>query len=265
MIGAGVITCNREKFFRNCISSIPKVDFLMVVNDGMQYQKDSYPLTPHLIIQHQKNQGVAKSKNEIIKILMERSCEHIFLIEDDVTIQSADVFNHYIETACKTGIYHLNFAFHGDGNRDNNGIPVSRKILFENGKEVLSLNKNILGAFSYFHRSIIEKFGLIDEKYMNGLEHVDHTYQIIKGGYHPPFWWFADAPKSYDYILDQDDDHSKSIIRKKRLLWKYRQYKNIRHFKKKNLTIPFEIPDTREDAVLAIVEEIKNNYGGSCL
>jgi GT2 family glycosyltransferase len=263
MIGVGVITCNRQSLFEVCINSIPKVDYLVVVNDGKSYENEIYTSKPDLIIEHKKNKGIASSKNQIIKVLIEKQCEHIFLVEDDIAIIRANVFNHYIKAAEKSGIYHLNFAFHGDGNCDMAGRPISRKIIYSNGIEILTLNKNLLGAFSYYHNSIIEKFGLMDERYRNGLEHVDHTYQIIKSGFHPPFWWFADAPKSYEFIQDQDVDHSKSIIRKNRVRWKFRMLYNIRRFKKKNGVSPFEILDSSEDFVLAELHRIQNEFSGS--
>ena len=262
-IGVGAITCNRESFFEKCIKSIPGVDFLVVVNDGKPYSNSIYPSFIDKIIQHKKNLGVAKSKNDALKILLENSCEHIFLIEDDVTIKNIDIFNHYIQTARRSGIYHLNFAVHGNGNRDSYSNPVSRKIFCEKGTPILSLNKNLIGAFSYYHRKILEKFGLLDEKYFNAWEHVDHTYQIIKGGFHPPFWWFADAPQSYDYISDQDIDLSKSVIRRNKIRWKYSFYINTRYFKKKNGYTPFQIPDPSEDLVLTELEKIKNKYSNN--
>ena len=260
MIGVGIVTCDRESFFKNCINSIPKVDYLVIVNDGKPYNKEIYGSKPNVIIQHKRNKGIAKSKNEVIKSLYEKSCEHIFLVEDDICIQWDEVFNHYIQTAQKTGIYHLNFAFHGDGNKDKLGKPISRKLLYENGIELLSLNKNLLGAFSYYHRSLIEKFGLMDEKYKNGLEHVDHTYQIIKSGFHPPFWWFADAPESLKYIHDQDVDHSQSVIRKDRFLWRYRMFLNKRRFKNKNGLSVSDIPDSSENIVVNDLRRIKSSY-----
>jgi GT2 family glycosyltransferase len=262
MIGVGIITCNRKSLFEVCINSIPKVDYLVIVNDGKPYEKEIYTSKPDLIIEHKVNKGIASSKNQVIKILVEKHCEHIFLVEDDISIKREDVFNHYIKTAEDSGIYHLNFAFHGDGNRDEDGTPISRKLIYGDGIEKLSLNKNLLGAFSYYHKSIFDKFGLIDERYKNGLEHVDHTYQIIKSGFHPPFWWFADAPESYKYIQDQDIDHSKSVIRKNRILWRLRMFQNKKLFKNNHGLSVSDIPDSSEEIVLNELRRIQNLYSG---
>ena len=259
-IGVAIITCNRLHFFQKCISSFPKPDKTIIINDGAKIDLSFFPSHVDEIVQHKKNLGIAKSKNEGIIYLLNNGCEHIFLSEDDIAIKREDVFDHYIYTAQSTGIFHLNFAFHGNGNLDNEGHPVSRKILFKDGIENLSLNKNLVGAFTYYHKTILEKFGLIDERYMNGLEHVDHTLQIIKNGYHPPFWWFADAPRSYDYILDQDLTLSESIIRRKKFIWKYRMFNNLRYFKKKNGISPFLIPDSDEEQVMKELDLIQDKY-----
>ena len=49
-IGLGIITCNREKFYTKCYSSIPqnKIDSLITVNDGKQYDKP--PPAGHIFI-----------------------------------------------------------------------------------------------------------------------------------------------------------------------------------------------------------------------
>lgn len=262
MIGVGIITCNREKFFKNCINSIPAVDYLVVINDGKQYASDMYTLKPNVVLEHKHNLGVGKSKNEALRILLKKQCDHIFLIEDDIIIKNPSVFEQYIKTADKTGLYHLNFAFHGDGNRDENNNPVPRKNVIANGEKYITLSKNLLGAFTYYHRVLLDKFGLFDERFYNAWEHVDHTYQIIKAGLHSPFWWFADIPKSYDYILDQDDYHFKSEIRKRKLMWKFRLRRNTMIFKRKNGYSPSEIPDTSEEIVLAQLDKIRDQYSG---
>jgi len=53
----------------------------------------------------------------------------------------------------------------------------------------------------------------MDEQFYNALEHVDHTYQIIKAGYHPPFRWFADVQGSENCLKDIVPDHQQSKIR----------------------------------------------------
>lgn len=260
-VGIAIITCNRVDLFKQCIMSIPKPDKMIIINDGDEISDSILPTHTDEFIQHKKNKGVGKSKNEGIKYLLQNGCNHIFLCEDDVMVVNPNVYDRYIEVAFKTGILHLNFAYHGNGNKDRKGKPIARKIIFdESNAALLSLNKNLLGAFSYYHRSVIEKIGLIDERYFNAWEHVDHTFQIIKAKMHPPFWWFADIANSTDYIKDLDIDHSKSIIRKKGFLWKLNMLRNTKKFKDKNVLAPHHIPDTAENIVDQELINIKNRF-----
>ena len=87
-IGVGVVTCNRREFFQDCINSIPKneVDTLIVVNDGSQYQGANIPSHVSEYIQNKQNLGVGESKNIIMRKLIQDGCDHIFLVEDDMSI-----------------------------------------------------------------------------------------------------------------------------------------------------------------------------------
>jgi len=202
MIGVGIITCNREQFFKKCLSSIPKCDKLVVVNDGKPY-KDYGVET----IQHKKNKGVAVTKNDALKKL--KDCDYIFLIEDDIEIIRDDVFEKYIEAYQETGIEHFNFGFHGELNKQN-GKP-SAIIKPINGYKIL-LNKHLTGALSFFTKKCIDKVGYFDERFYNTVEHVDHTYRISQAGLTTPFWNFADILNSFDCIKEQAGTEE-SVIR----------------------------------------------------
>lgn len=54
--------------------------------------------------------GVGHCKNEAFKYLLDKKCEHIFLIEDDTVIKNADVFKKYINTAKAFNIGHLTYG-----------------------------------------------------------------------------------------------------------------------------------------------------------
>ena len=109
-IGIGLITCDRLDFFKKSFSSLQKVidnsenyEFI-VINDG----KDETHTVPTNYIKTNGKEGVAKAKNYALRFLMEKECEHIFLMEDDIEIIDADVFNFYINASYKTGIKHFN-------------------------------------------------------------------------------------------------------------------------------------------------------------
>ena len=116
-IGVGVVTYKRPKFFKKCIDSIPNVDTIAVVNDGYTYDLSLYPSDIKELIHHTKNKGVGISKNELLRYLIQDGCQHIFLVEDDMLITNPKVFEEYIKLAAATGIWHLNFGYHGPANK----------------------------------------------------------------------------------------------------------------------------------------------------
>lgn len=257
-IGLGIITCNRESFFLECFNSAPDADEVIIINDGKPYE--NFKPNPSVqLIQHTKNKGVGKSKNEALRFLMNKGCEHLFLMEDDIKIINKNIMNIYIETARKTGLSHLNFAYHGPENKNADGLPNPRTFADCSNGITISLNKHIFGAFSYYNRKIIEKVGYMDERYINALEHVEHTWRIIKAGGHPPFWWFADVADSYNYIEDVDPARAGSVIRKNKLYFKFIVRYNNFLFKKKYGISVMEIPDCSEEEMRKSLEQIQNN------
>lgn len=120
-----MITCNSENKLLQTAHLIPKVDEFVIVNDGLPYNPQSYP-THAKIIQHDKNYSVAKSKNDALKYLLGKGCNHIFLIEDDVLIKSENVFEKYIYASEISGIKHFNYALQGPNNRKQ-----KRELLFK--------------------------------------------------------------------------------------------------------------------------------------
>ena len=209
-IGIGIITCNRNNFLKKCISSIKKEWYneLIVINDGKIPLQD----TNINIINNKTNLGVGKTKNKALKYLLDNSCEHIFLVEDDVVFKD-NIFLKYIEASKKTKVNHFNYCLHGHDNKINGTKPNPRKIFDIRGVKV-ALYFNVYGACSYYHNSVLKDIGLIDEVYYNAMEHVDHTMEAINKGYPPPFRWFIDIENSNLYMQDQDENHGQSTIRK---------------------------------------------------
>jgi len=229
-IGVAIITCDRyvSGFLEPCVESwinkgtkSPSRAFI-IINDGTErVDLHTYHSSIGNVIQGttiftpKPYSGVAVAKNTALKKLIELDCEHLFLIEDDVKalVDPQYIFEQYIETSKSTGIKHLNFGCHGDHNKLPNGDFLIRHSI-KIHDAIIDLYPNLLGAFSYYHKSVIDDIGYMDETYYNAMEHVDHTYQAIKRGYHPPFRWFADVHKSHFLIGDIVPDHHGSVIRK---------------------------------------------------
>jgi glycosyltransferase involved in cell wall biosynthesis len=241
-IGVGIVTYKRQEYFKNCYASIDHnlIDELVVVNDGTPYNLDfSVPL-----IQHDVNMGVGKSKNDALKHLLDKGCDHLFLIEDDIMVQDASVFQKYIQTAKTTGIHHLNYSQHGLMNKHPGTDAPNSRIRIEYSSDVaIDLYPHCVGAFSYYSKKCLDQVGLLDDAFHNAFDHVEHTYRIIQANMHPQFWWFADVANSNKYLKDVPWSVATSTISSRP------DHNNLMHaalksFKLKHGTSPIDIPQT---------------------
>ena len=96
----------------------------------------------------------------------------------------------------------------------------------------------------------------MDERFRNALEHVDHTYQIIKSGFHPPLRWFADILDSNRCFIDQDKFSRNSLIQNE-TGWKTRVYYNSFVFLFKNGYLPNHLPEVDEVTLMKYLENVK--------
>lgn len=257
-IGLGLVTCNRENFFNKALASIPVPDELIVINDGKPYGHKCK--VDGTFIQHKKNKGVGYSKNEALRYLLDKGCDYIFLMEDDIIIKSVNIYEQYIKASDVTGLKHMNFAYHGPYNKSELGDPNPRKIISYSSEVNIALHAHLAGAFSFYTRDLLLEIGLMDRFYINAYEHLDHTLKIINKGYNPPFRWFPDIAESYQYITDQDPFLQNSIIRKNRFLFRFRyRYYRIYFWKRWGVSVE-NIPDTDEYKVISIMNQIKEKY-----
>jgi len=259
-IGIGIITCNRVHFFRELINSIPNVDKIVVVNDGRDYENKDYPSKITEVIQHKKNMGIAKTKNDALKYLLDQGCKHIFLLEDDIAIRDQSIIEKYIRAAKVSGILHFNYAYHGKWNKNSLGEPIYKSLRDYGDNVKIAFHSDFTGALSYFQDFVLHKVGLMDEIYSNVLEHVDHTYQIAKQGFHPPFRWFADIPESFNSIVELDPMLTQSVNAQKILSIKLRAKIFGAYFRLKNGYRPYGVPQATESEFLKSLDEIKIKY-----
>lgn len=260
-VGIGVVTCNRMGFFRECIAAIPDVDVIVVANDGESYPSTVYPSRIKEVLQHRRNRGVGRSKNHALRTLIKEGCTHLFLCEDDMRVVNPDLCKEYIHAAEGSGILHFNFAYHGPENRSPQGeiIPPRKLVLY--GDDVsIALHQNVLGAFQYFRIDVLLACGLFDPVYKNMWEHIDHTYRIIRKGFHPPFWWFADLADSSHYIEDMDPKHTSSASKRDRRSHAFFMDLFDRYFSFKHGYRAGMVPDVSEVEVDRSLAEIKRKY-----
>ena len=270
-IGLGIVTCDRPDFLSKCIESIDleQINVKAIVNDGkMPVQHNLFH-----IMHNEKNLGVGKSKNKLLKYLYEQGCDYIFLLEDDMLILDNSVFEKYIEAHKASRIHHFNygpgspfnrkqkiknFDLHNRHELDQHSEPKPKKII-DYGKGVkISLFEHTVAMFSFFTREVLEKVGFIDEEYYNAWEHVDHTYRIIKAGYHPPFWHFADIFDSHKYLSEAPEAIDKSSIANDNEQWKKNVYGGIEIYKRNHGHAPNQPPYSTDQDVIDTLRKIKN-------
>ena len=257
-IGLGIITYNRPDYFERIIKNVPLdvLDEIVVVNDGTPYEGN----IPAHLIQHTTNKGVGVSKNDALRYLQAKNCDHFFLMEDDILINDKNVFHKYIETSKHTGIQHLNFSQHGLMNKfPRTEIPAPRVVIdFPNNIQI-ALYPHCVGAFSYYSKTCIDSVGLLDEDFYNAWEHVEHTYRIINNGLHPDFWWFADIANSNSYLSDIPWTAATSTISSKSNHSAVVAKANV-VFMKKHATLPTLIPVSPVNKVKQSLKDIYNKW-----
>jgi GT2 family glycosyltransferase len=282
-IGVGIITCNRPHYLKGLLDSISHecgIDELIIVNDGKPLSDDvasigeEYDFSHVAWLQNEVNQGVGKSKNKALKFLYEKGCNFIFLIEDDMVILDSSVFKQYIEASKISGIQHFNYGPGSPFNRKqsiknfdlhnrhllNQDTEPNPKMILDYKTCKIALYEHTVAMFSFFTREVIENVGYIDEQFYNAWEHVDHTYCIIKAGYHPPFWWFADLANSHELLTEAPGAIDNSSIANKSDQWEKNVYGGRELYLKKHGHYPNQPPYVSKEKVIETVKQIKNDY-----
>ena len=262
-IGVGVVTMNRPHLLQKCLVSLednPAISELVVVNDGEDLKGKIRGDIRYIL--NETNQGVAKSKNTGLRFLQELGCDHFFLIEDDIFVRKPGVFEKYITASRESGIQHFNFSQHGNANKNPTGSrPNPLQTVGYETSQVTGY-PHCVGAFSYYSKLCLDKVGLMDERYYNACEHVDHTYEIILEGLHPPFWWFADIADSWEYLGDEAWSIERSTICSTS---DFRQnvVNSDEIFKAKHSCYPTEIPHSTWGKTAFILAQLRKLHGTS--
>jgi len=263
-VGLAMVTYNSEKRIKQSAFTVPDhIKHFYIVNDGTPYSDECYPANA-TIIQHEKNKGVGGAKNTALQALMDAGCEHLFLMEDDVLIKDKNVFEAYILTSLISGIKHMNYALQGPANvkrkdgfasLDGEVEPNPRQVVEYPEKIKVALYPNCVGAFSYYHRSVIQKIGLFDTNFKNAWEHVDHTLVAHLNKFTTPFWWFADVGNSYDYLDNIENCIEESTIRRTDSFNKDFE-ESTKYFEKKHKVIPMQIQDSAPEQINGILQHL---------
>lgn len=196
-----ITTFNREESFWKVYNSINlnQVDIL-VIQDGREFQpysEDFHKIEDAVIITHDDQGGIARSKKQATEYAIENNYEHLFLVEDDTLIKSNKVWAFCKKFSKFTGLKHFNWN-EAQPNQLKTDITIS-------GHEV-QIHRDVQGSFSYFHKDIFDQYSW-DANYVNAYEHVDVEYQLALKKLIPPFWNFV-SPKGLNEYLENIDQPS---------------------------------------------------------
>ena len=195
------------------------------------------------------------SKNKALEYLIEKGCTHLFIIEDDIEIIDENVFDVYIRTAKRSGLYHLAFGHVGGPLKKQ--IKGTRDYTEEIG---IQMYHNPQGSFCYYLANVIKKLGYLDPNYKNAFEHVDHEYQLIKAGLLPAFWWFPDVKDSHKYLMITPGGViNSSITDKPEYTDNYK--KSAKYFTEKWGHFTNQIADVNLEYINNKLDFIETNYG----
>jgi glycosyltransferase involved in cell wall biosynthesis len=256
-IGVGITTYNSENYFKDLYNSIDKsfINEIVVVNGGDEYI-EKYDCD---WIQHKKNHYPAQSRNDCISYLMNRKCEHIFLIEDDMIIKNSDIFNQYIRASKVSGIRYFSYVSMGaDCGSPENRTP---RTMVDYGYDIkVNLYLNMCNEFTYHHYTTFKEVGLYDPvNEMRNAFDVDMTYRETKiNKWTTPFWWFADIYNSDQYIKNNPNATSRLQAERPDGSRTDLILQTMNYFKQKHNLSVNQIPDVDKDIVMNTLKRLKN-------
>lgn len=186
LIGLGLISFKRPEYAKVALASVQ--EFCQF--DAFIQVEDVCPV------------GVAK--NQALRYLLDKGCDWLFLMEEDMEITSPLAITGYLD-ACKTSGYdHLMFHAHGTHN------PASRG---RHNTGAVTYWPNCVGAYCVFSRRSLEDGGLFDENFRNSWEHVEHSQRLARLGYTSAWPLNADATGSENWLHEQPGAIDNSSIR----------------------------------------------------
>jgi hypothetical protein len=259
-IGAAIIACDRIEYTKQSVAALlankGPVEDLILINDGTIIPDGVLPGDIDIINNVPPYQSVGRAKNKAMQVLVNRGCEHIFLIENDIIVQTSDVWQKYIDVAMATGIRHLNFGYHGPANRTPDyKKPKPRYVVEYPGNIKVALNLHCVGAFSYFYHTFMKDVGYHDTFFKNAWEHVELCQRAISKNYLPAFWWFPDIDGSDEMLKEIPGSIQNSSITHTEK-WTESMKKGAEYYRKIHGVSAVENPDTDVSIVLKRLKEI---------
>lgn len=254
-IGVGIVTYNSEDYYKALYETLPidKIDVLVTINGGDKY-KNEYKGN---WIQHSENVYPSVCRNDCINFLLQRNCEHIFIIEDDMILKSPDIFDKYIQASKESGLKYFSFV----STSWESGEPGKRtpRLTVEYKNNVsISFYKNMCNEFTYHHKTCYEKTGLYDTNFRDPFD-IDLAYRESRQDYAAPFWWFADITNSDNLIMNNPNAVSRLQGNRSDGSREQRIQKEWKYFISKHQLHVTQIPDINKENLLKKLKQIKSN------
>lgn len=253
--GVGLITFNRPEFYQTTLASIRETTFdsFVIVNDGdLNYCKST---DADSVIFNNSQLGVSKTKNKAIQYLLNENCTDIFIFEDDTVIKNVEAFDQYIATSEISNIPHLCFG------------PVEITHKYQKNLKLTCMYSKDIGIDMYHHpqgglmyfnvTKLNSNECLFDENYFNAFEHIDISYNLIKQGKMPPFWYFPDIHQSSKYIESISSSSTNSTITNKENYQK-NVASSAKYFTEKWGLFTNQIPEANEETVIKILRRLRD-------
>ncbi|MDZ4063247.1 MAG: glycosyltransferase [Coriobacteriia bacterium] len=204
-IGLGVATYNRPAFFEASFSAVAHrlhdaLDFIFVYDDGSDEDlRDEYRRIYErfrssdkiTFMRNKTNYGIAHAKNKLLKAMLEKECDFLFVADDDIIPLCDEAVNGYVRISEHTGIGHLGFAHHGMLNETP--VVIDGPLTFW---------PYCIGAWSFYTRDCIKRTGLMDARLRNSLHEYEFANRIAQLGLTSPFGFFADATGSEQWLSE---------------------------------------------------------------
>ena len=206
MIGLCITTFNSEGYFDTLFQSLPldKIDHIVVVNGGKPYEKDYASIDPKIKwIQHPAVQYPSVARNDGLRYLMEKNCDHYFICEDDMIILDHGIFNTYINSSNVSGIQYLCHA----SNAWETGprfARTPRMVVQYSENTTLNFYAHTCNEFTYRTKEMLKTVGLYDEG-LRCMFDIDSLIRMCRTSICSPFWYFPDVADSDKYITNNPD------------------------------------------------------------
>lgn len=192
-----LVNYGHAKLTVDCITSLNKAgcnnDRIIIVDNNSP--DDSLEILRMLdgviLIESKENGGFSYGNNLGIKYALSRNCEGVVLLNND-TVISEDFFEHFISTNCDEVVVpkilyydHPDVIWYAGGEiRYDKGLPIHHGMNQKDSMEFSGKKYTdyACGCCILIPRSILDRIGLLNEKYFMYWEDCDYTLRLFKAG-----------------------------------------------------------------------------------